>query len=73
METAMTQAVSRPPLTVKFRVRSQVGPCEICGGQSGGGSGFPETIAILPYDYHSTNATYTYFNYLQQPLYNLRN
>ena len=27
--------VSRPPLTAKFWVRSQVGPCEIRGGQSG--------------------------------------
>jgi len=60
IETAMAQAVSRSPLTVKFRVRYQVGPCEFCGGQSGRGSGFPATTAILPYDYHSTNATYTY-------------
>jgi hypothetical protein len=56
----MAHAVSRPPLTVKFRVRSQVGPRAFCGGQSGGGSDFPATIAILPYDYHSTNATYIY-------------
>jgi len=35
-------------------------------------AGFPATIDILPYDYHST-ATYTYFNYLQPTLYNPRN
>ena len=29
---------------------------------SGSGPGFPVTTAILPNDYHSTNATYTYFN-----------
>jgi hypothetical protein len=37
---AMAQAVSRRPLTAETRVRSQVNPCEICGGQSGTGTGF---------------------------------
>jgi hypothetical protein len=37
---AMAQAVSRRPLTAEARVRSRVSPCEICGGQSGTGTGF---------------------------------
>jgi hypothetical protein len=31
----MAQAVSRRPLTAEAWVRSRVGPCGICGGQSG--------------------------------------
>ena len=59
---AVSQAVIRRPLTEKTRVKSHVSPCEICGGHSGSGSGFTVTTAILPYDYHSTNVTYTYLN-----------
>jgi hypothetical protein len=36
----MAQAVSRRPLTAESRVRSRVGTCGICGGQSGTGTGF---------------------------------
>jgi hypothetical protein len=37
---AMAQAVSRRPLTAEAQVRSRVSPCDICGGQSGSGTGF---------------------------------
>jgi hypothetical protein len=30
----MAQVVCRRPLTMEARVRTQVSPCEICGGQS---------------------------------------
>ena len=44
----MSQAVSRRPVTTETRVGSQVSPCEICGGQSGGGTGFsPSTSRSL--------------------------
>jgi hypothetical protein len=46
----MAQAVSRRPLTEKARVRSLVGPCGICGGQSGTGTQFS------PCQFHSTGA-----------------
>jgi hypothetical protein len=51
----MAQAVSRRPLTAETRVRSQVGPCGICGGQRGIGTGFsPSTV--FPCQFHSTDA-----------------
>jgi hypothetical protein len=37
---AMAQAVSRRSLTVEARVQCRVGPCGICGGQSGTATGF---------------------------------
>jgi len=40
----MVQAVSRRPLTVESRVRFQVSPCDICGGQGGSGTGLSTSI-----------------------------
>jgi hypothetical protein len=37
---AMIQAVSLLPITTEAWIRSQVSTCEICGGQSGTGTGF---------------------------------
>jgi hypothetical protein len=35
----MAQGVSLRPLAAKAQVRYQINPCEICGGQSGTGTG----------------------------------
>jgi hypothetical protein len=45
---AMAQVVSRRPLTAEARVRSLVNPCEICGGQSGTGTGFFWSTSVFP-------------------------
>jgi hypothetical protein len=44
----MAQAVSRRPLNAEDRVRCQVSPCEICGGQSGTGTGFSQSCRFSP-------------------------
>jgi hypothetical protein len=49
---AMPQAVSRRPITAEVRV----GPCWICGGQSGTGIGFSPSTSVFPCQYHSTCA-----------------
>jgi hypothetical protein len=51
---AMVQAVSRRPLTAEARVRSRVSPCEICGGQSGTGTGFSPSTSVFPCHFHFT-------------------
>jgi hypothetical protein len=38
----MAQAASRRPLTTEARVRTRIRPCEICGAQSGTGTGFAD-------------------------------
>ena len=52
----MAQAFSRRPVTTEAPVRSQVSPCEICGGQSGTGTGFSSSTSLFPCQYHSTSA-----------------
>jgi hypothetical protein len=52
----MTQAVSRRPLPAEARVRSRVGPCGICGGQSGTETGFSPSTSVFPCQFHSTDA-----------------
>jgi hypothetical protein len=42
----MTQAVSRRPLTAETRARSQATSYEICGGQSGTGTGFTQYVGF---------------------------
>jgi hypothetical protein len=52
----MAQAVSRRPLTAEARVRSRVGPCGFCGGQSGTGTGFSPSTSVFPCQFYSTGA-----------------
>jgi hypothetical protein len=52
----MAQAVSRRPLTAEARVRSLVGPCGICGRQSGTGTGLSLSTSVFPCQFHSTGA-----------------
>jgi hypothetical protein len=52
----MAQAVSRRPLTAEAQVRSRVSPCEICGRQSGTGTGFSPNTSIFPCQFHSSGA-----------------
>jgi hypothetical protein len=44
----MAQAVNCWPVTAEALVRTRVTPCEICGGQSGTGTGFSHISAVCP-------------------------
>ena len=46
-------------LSTEIRVRSQVSPYEICGGQSGAGSGFNPKTLVSPCHYQSCIAPYS--------------
>jgi hypothetical protein len=48
---AMTQAVSRRPVTAEARVRSWVSPRGVCGGQSGTGTGFSPSTSVSPVNF----------------------
>jgi hypothetical protein len=50
---AMAQAVSRRPPTAEGRVRSWLGLCGICGGQSGTRTGFSPSASVFPCQFHS--------------------
>ena len=67
---ALPQAVSRLPLTTEARVQFQASTYGIFGVLNDTGTGFS---SVRPRQYHSTNAPYSYFIYLQLPLYNHRN
>jgi hypothetical protein len=43
----MTQVVSRWPLIAEARVRTQVNPCGIRGGQSGTATGFSTSSSVF--------------------------
>ena len=53
----MAQAVRRRPVTAEAQVRSRVGPCGICGGQSDTGTGFSPSTSVFPCQFYSTGAT----------------
>ena len=67
-QSSMAEEVSRWAVTTKAQVRSQVSPYEICGGQSGTGTGL--STSFFPCQYHSTNAPYP-FIHLPPTLYNV--
>jgi hypothetical protein len=56
----MAQVVSCRPLTAEARVRARVNPYEICGAQSGIGTGFSSSSSGFPCRYHSTVALQTH-------------
>jgi len=55
---AMSQTVSRQPLTAESRVRLQVSPCGVYDGQSGTGTEFSDSTSVSPCHYHSSNGPY---------------
>jgi hypothetical protein len=55
----MAQASNSWPLTAEARVSAPVNPCEICGGQSGTGTGFSPSSSVLPCHYRSAMALHT--------------
>jgi hypothetical protein len=44
----MSEAVSRRPLIEEAGVRIRFGPCGICGGQIGTGTGFSQISSVSP-------------------------
>jgi hypothetical protein len=58
----MAQAVSRRPLTAESRVRAQVNPCGVCGGQSGTGTGFSPSSSVSPCQCYSTIGFHTHIS-----------
>jgi hypothetical protein len=45
-DSAVAKALSRRPVIAEAWVRSQVSPCEICGGRTASGTGFSPSISV---------------------------
>jgi hypothetical protein len=77
LDVSLAQAVSCRPLTAEAGVRSQVGPCDICGRQSGTGTDSSPSTSVFPWQYHYTNSPYsspsTYSCYQKEKRENPRN
>ena len=46
-------------MDVETRVRSQVNPCEVCGGQSVTETGFSTSTLVSACQYHYTSVPYS--------------
>jgi len=62
--TTTCHGSGRRPVTEMARVWCQTGPCRICGGHSGTGTGFSPSISAFPCHCHFTSAPYSYLVYL---------
>lgn len=69
---AMTQLISRRPLSTGTPVRSQTSACEICRERSGAGTEFPLSISVFRYQYHFAIFPYSLTD-IPPKLYNLSN
>jgi hypothetical protein len=47
---------------MQAQVRSQARQCEICGGQSGTGTGFALSTSVFPCVYYSTKALFSFIH-----------
>jgi hypothetical protein len=56
LDRATAQSFSRRSFTREAQIRSQVHPRELCGGQSGTGTGVPLSASVFACLYHSTSA-----------------
>jgi hypothetical protein len=48
---SISEAIRHLPLTAESRVRSRIGPCDICGGQSGTGTVFSPSSSAVPFNF----------------------
>jgi hypothetical protein len=55
----IAQAVIHRLLTAEARLRAQVGPRGVSGGQNDTGIGFSPSPSVFPCQYHSTAALYS--------------
>ena len=58
-DRAMTQEVSRRPVTEETKIPSQVNPCEIYGGRGNTGTGFSPRTPVFSCQYHSTSTPHS--------------
>jgi len=57
----MTQTGSQT-FTAETKVRSQVSPCQICGGRSGNETGLPQSTWVFHSQYNSSSAPYSFLS-----------
>jgi hypothetical protein len=59
----MAQAVGRQPVTAKARLPSRASARWICGVLSGTGTAVSPSTSVLPCQYHSTSAPYSFIHF----------